>query len=158
MCLPEGAKVTVDEKEGSDMVSNANRTRIRIEVSNYGPIAEAGIDLRPLTVFVGPSNTGKSYLAILTYALHRFFSGASSTTEIGVSTPPRASSLLLPFGGFNANEGNREQDLEVLLEWIQQLRSRQESNQYSVGLPDEVASPCSQTTSPSPTLERNSTW
>ena len=33
----------------------------------------ADIDLRPLTVFVGPSNTGKSYLAILIYALHRFF-------------------------------------------------------------------------------------
>ena len=30
--------------------------------------------LRPLTVFVGPSNTGKSYLAILIYALHRYFS------------------------------------------------------------------------------------
>ena len=28
-----------------------------------------------MTVFVGPSNTGKSYLAILIYALHRFFSG-----------------------------------------------------------------------------------
>ena len=31
------------------------------------------MDLRPLTVFVGPSNTGKSYLAILVYALHRAF-------------------------------------------------------------------------------------
>jgi len=31
------------------------------------------VELRPLTVFVGPSNTGKSYLAILIYALHRFF-------------------------------------------------------------------------------------
>ena len=47
-----------------------------LEVSNFGPIVEAKIDLRPLTVFVGPSNTGKSYLAILIYALHRFFSGS----------------------------------------------------------------------------------
>ena len=44
-------------------------------MSNFGPIVEAKIDLRPLTVFVGPSNTGKSYLAILIYALHRYFSG-----------------------------------------------------------------------------------
>ena len=42
-------------------------------VTNFGPIAEANVDLRPLTVFVGPSNTGKSYLAILIYAAHRFF-------------------------------------------------------------------------------------
>ena len=31
------------------------------------------MDLRPLTVFVGPNNTGKSYLAILIYALHNLF-------------------------------------------------------------------------------------
>lgn len=46
---------------------------IELEVSDFGPIVNAKIDLRPLTVFVGPSNTGKSYLAILIYALHRFF-------------------------------------------------------------------------------------
>ena len=46
-----------------------------LEVADFGPIVEARIDLRPLTVFVGPSNTGKSYLAILIYALHRFFGG-----------------------------------------------------------------------------------
>ena len=45
---------------------------LQLSVSNFGPIAKAEIDLRPLTVFVGPSNTGKSYLAILIYALHRF--------------------------------------------------------------------------------------
>ena len=47
-----------------------------LEVANFGPIMEATVDLRPLTVLVGPSNTGKSYLAILIYALHRFFGGA----------------------------------------------------------------------------------
>ena len=50
--------------------------RLELEVANFGPIVEAKINLRPLTVFVGPSNTGKSYLAILIYALHRFFSGS----------------------------------------------------------------------------------
>lgn len=48
-----------------------------LEVKNFGPIVEAKIDLRPLTVLVGPSNTGKSYLAILLYALHRFLSEGS---------------------------------------------------------------------------------
>ena len=46
-----------------------------LKVTNFGPIVEAEIDLRPLTVFVGPSNTGKSYLAILIYALHSLFAG-----------------------------------------------------------------------------------
>ena len=53
----------------------AKQDSLELEVTNFGPIVEAKIDLRPLTVFVGPSNTGKSYLAILIYALHRFFSG-----------------------------------------------------------------------------------
>ncbi len=48
---------------------------LELEVADFGPIVEAKVDLRPLTVFVGPSNTGKSYLAILIYALHRVFSG-----------------------------------------------------------------------------------
>ena len=47
-----------------------------LEVSNFGPIVEANVEMRPLTVFVGPSNTGKSYLAILLYALHRALQGS----------------------------------------------------------------------------------
>ena len=45
----------------------------RLDVTDFGPIAKASVDLRPLTVFIGPSNTGKSYLAILMYALHQCF-------------------------------------------------------------------------------------
>ena len=46
---------------------------LELSVANFGPIAEGRIELRPLTVFVGPSNTGKSYLAVLIYALHKAF-------------------------------------------------------------------------------------
>ena len=43
-----------------------------LDVENFGPIAEAkNIEFKPMTVFVGPSNTGKTYLAILTHALLR---------------------------------------------------------------------------------------
>lgn len=44
-----------------------------VHAENFGPISKASVDLRPLTVFIGPSNAGKSYLAILIYALHRHF-------------------------------------------------------------------------------------
>ena len=46
-----------------------------LDVTNFGPIARATVEMRPLTVFIGPSNTGKSYLAILAYALHNCFAG-----------------------------------------------------------------------------------
>lgn len=48
---------------------------VRISAKDFGPIASGSVDLRPLTVFVGPSNTGKTYFATLVYALHRILSG-----------------------------------------------------------------------------------
>ena len=55
------------------MNASLRQDRLEIEVHDFGPIVRAKIDLRPMTVLIGPSNTGKSYLAILLYALHRFF-------------------------------------------------------------------------------------
>lgn len=49
----------------------------QLTVTDFGPIRQADIDLCPLSVLVGPSNTGKSYLAILIYSLHRYFGNTS---------------------------------------------------------------------------------
>ena len=46
---------------------------LTISVKNFGPIAEGSVDLKPLTIFVGPSNTGKSYMATAVYAVMRGF-------------------------------------------------------------------------------------
>ena len=71
--------------------------RLEIEVKDFGPIVHAKLDLRPMTVFIGPSNTGKSYLAILLYALHRVFGAIGESpgplryglwrSQIGSSVP-----------------------------------------------------------------------
>ena len=55
------------------MVAASETKLLKLKSSNFGPIAESDIELRPMSVFAGPSNTGKSYLAILIYALHQFF-------------------------------------------------------------------------------------
>lgn len=50
--------------------NNDTRRDLVLNVKNFGPIAEAkDIEIKPMTVFVGPSNTGKSYLAILLHAM-----------------------------------------------------------------------------------------
>ena len=59
------------------MAATNGEKHLELSVRNFGPIAEADIELRPLSVFVGPSNTGKSYLATLIYALHQFYSAGS---------------------------------------------------------------------------------
>ena len=107
--------------------------RTTLSVKDFGPIAEATVDLRPLTVFVGASNTGKSYLAILLYALHRFF-GRSD----GRFGPLFLSSRLrrLP--------GDRRADLaaqaEVINQWLQQTQDETPGTpELDVVLPDEIA-------------------
>lgn len=47
--------------------------KVSFSVSDFGPVARADFDLRPLTVLYGPSSAGKSYLATLVYALHKCF-------------------------------------------------------------------------------------
>lgn len=49
---------------------------MKLTIENFGPIAEAReIEVRPITIFSGPGNTGKSYLAMLVYATVAALSG-----------------------------------------------------------------------------------
>lgn len=41
----------------------------KIHIENLGPIREGTFELRPLTIFIGPNNTGKTYAATAAYAL-----------------------------------------------------------------------------------------
>jgi len=50
---------------------------MRISAENLGPIGRAEVDLSPLTLFVGPNNAGKSYLALLVYAMVRSIAAAA---------------------------------------------------------------------------------
>ena len=69
---------------GDDKAKTHNTPKVEISVRNFGPIAEADLDLRPLTVFVGPSNTGKTYLSVLIYALHRVFEDFSEFPSLHI--------------------------------------------------------------------------
>jgi predicted ATPase len=42
---------------------------MKIKFSNLGSIQETELDLRPLTVIIGPNNSGKTYIAYSTYGL-----------------------------------------------------------------------------------------
>ena len=104
-------------KEQAMAAGAKERKHLELEVSDFGPIARARIELRPLTVFVGPSNTGKSYLAILVYALHRFF---ESFTPIPGWIAGRTSAAfrrryLTPVG---RDYPLNTEAMEVILEWL----------------------------------------
>ena len=87
---------------------------VGIDAKDFGPIAKASVDLRPLTVFVGPNNTGKSYLAILIYALHRYFGGGGNFTH---NRHPNAFSGFTDFqepGKLTGSEGHSGELLRLL--------------------------------------------
>lgn len=53
------------EKEGL-------RTTMNIGIENFGPIKKANFDIKPLTVFTGPNNSGKTYSSLLIHALTHY--------------------------------------------------------------------------------------
>ncbi|MCY4436212.1 MAG: AAA family ATPase [Chloroflexi bacterium] len=117
---------------------------LEIEVTDFGPIARAKLDLRPLTVFVGPSNTGKSYLATLIYALHRFFGGYANSPNLS----PKALTFypLLPFhrvlsGVWMKAMSATERD--TLIDWVKPLlvhaREEEFADDFRASVPDAVA-------------------
>ncbi|MDE0127671.1 MAG: AAA family ATPase [Bryobacterales bacterium] len=62
-------------KQRKDRESGQSTPNVKIDLSDFGPILNGSVELRPLTIFVGPSNAGKTYLATLIYSLHRILSG-----------------------------------------------------------------------------------
>ena len=51
----------------------ANELKSEIEIQNFGPIHEGVIEIKPLTIFIGPNNSGKSYGALLIHSLYKSF-------------------------------------------------------------------------------------
>ena len=115
------------------MGMSSMQERTTLSVKDFGPIAEATIDLRPFTVFVGASNTGKSYLAILLYALHQFF--GSTDTPFGPLTRLRRL-----HGSSSARREISAERAEAVNLWLQQTQEKTvDKRERDVVLPDEIA-------------------
>jgi predicted ATPase len=58
--------------------ARADQTTPSLSVSaeRFGPVSHGEISLRPLTIFIGPNNSGKSYLAMLIHSILRSHSRA----------------------------------------------------------------------------------
>ena len=84
------SRITESGHEKPGVTEQRGRAPLRLEVTDFGPIGKAVLDLRPLSVFIGPSNTGKSCLARLIYALHQYLGRGGLARSIHA----RARSLL----------------------------------------------------------------
>ena len=104
-----------------------------LSVEDFGPIARATVELRPFTVFVGASNTGKSYLAILLYALQRFFGEGAGVTPISRARPHDSS---------NFRSQMTDTQIVAAHQWLQQARDQlaDRGSPIDILLSDEIAS------------------
>lgn len=119
-----------------------------LEVKNFGPIWRANIKLRPLSVFIGPSNTGKSYLAILIYALHRYFGNyvpgflSAAHDSIPQDTLRELRKLRNEMGGiyaFHETDSPKNQDEIILQEPIAAILRTMFLRMSGTRLKDEIA-------------------
>ena len=109
---------------------------LELEVSNLGPIVEAKVALRPFTLFVGPSNTGKSYLAVLIYALHRLLGRGIGPTRPYRIFRRRAS---VPPGFRQQSPTVSDNDANDLFDWVEQLSSKKKDRGAPIRLPENIA-------------------
>ncbi len=113
----------------------------RLDVQDFGPIARASVEMRPLTVFIGPSNTGKSYLAMLLYVLHRCLCSETggrwqdrpvAFIESSLDHPLRRRAY---FGGAAWRQAGEDSKVrEALTDWIASFLA----NDSPPPLPDEL--------------------
>ena len=126
------------------MATEAGVNTLELTVSNFGPIARGRVELRPMSVFVGPSNTGKSYLAVLTYALHQFL-GSYSGNSAYRSNFDRMFTSGLPAIMPTQDIDLSADDIAVLNTWAQERRPRPEaifhpeSSAQDFELPEAIA-------------------
>ena len=59
---------------------------VSVAVKDFGPIVEGAVEIKPLTVFIGPNNSGKSHLATLVYALMQGGTPRNFTDSLGYHT------------------------------------------------------------------------
>ena len=92
---------------------------MKLTVKNFGPIREAEeIEIGPLTVFVGHSNTGKSYLAMLAYATIYVL---TSSDIVWVPTGPDVKDVSSFQKAWQSKEGGVESIEAHFMRWTERL-------------------------------------
>ena len=124
------------------MNNTSDGRRLNLSVSNFGPLSEARIELRPLTVFVGPSNSGKSYLASLIYAMHKSLNGFLGQPSYSPFLPSQFWA-----GGMRETQSQSyelsEEDVTFIAHWFGECEGRtllsEEARTGFIELPDPIS-------------------
>jgi len=127
-------EMAMTAESGTGSADLPPRVDVRLAVENFGPIGKGEVELRPLTIFVGASNTGKTCLSVLVYSLHNALFGFSRIPAVH-----RQMSRLLVFstdGSARSDEG-RTAISAVTEELVGKLRREDRPLKFS-DLPQRV--------------------
>ena len=102
------------------VLEQKSQSPLSVAVRDFGPIRRATVELRPLTVFVGQSNTGKSCMARLIYALHNLFRTTSDQGSPQRSATQGLSGSLegLPLVPQRKRNKTSPEEVRTLMGWI----------------------------------------
>ncbi len=73
------------------------KSGLNIEIKDFGPIIKGRISLKPLTLFIGPNNSGKSYVAMLIHSIYETYAPTISLRD-APQHYPREFSLISDIG------------------------------------------------------------
>ena len=76
-------QASVTEKEERKKID------LKIAVEDFGPISSGEIALKPLTVFIGPNNSGKSYAAMLIHSIFESYAAPRVKRPFNISVRNR---------------------------------------------------------------------
>ncbi len=121
-------KMTVIAETKAGSVEPPTHVDVCIAVENFGPIEKGEVELRPLTIFVGASNTGKTYFSVLIYSLHNTLEGFSRIPVVGRQLSRLLESSL---GSFVASDEERAAIAEAAEELGDKLRPEDRPLKFS---------------------------
>lgn len=115
---------------------------MKIAISNLGPVREADIELKSLTIFVGPNNSGKSFIATV---LHAALSRSPVDYAVQISRAKRApefeeidSESRLAYEAFDTGKVLSYNDVAEPLRDFLRKRLLSALNAYGTGLAKEL--------------------
>ena len=107
---------------------------LKVSAKDFGPIAEGSVELKPLTVFVGQSNTGKSYFAMLVYCLMQAIGNtlAASYDQIPRRELRADKQLASAVSNMQSDIGLDDATVQAFNDWISTFDKNGNRTEYTV--------------------------
>jgi len=123
------------------------RIQLKVGIKSFGPISDGKITLKPLTLFIGPNNSGKSYAAMLIHSVFESYTPTALPRRMPNFMRPRFFTEYLDIRAFLKEfpELKRQidglkggEELEISKQIIEKIANKIFEETYEKRLSDEI--------------------